>query len=136
MKHTLVLANRIDELPKLQDFVGVLAEDLSLDDTMVFNLNLVLEELATNIVLYAYPKGEEHTFEIEADARDGVLRFRLMDHGAPFDPLNDAPDVDVSLDAEEREIGGLGIFLVQQLMDDVAYERIAGANVLTLTKNL
>ena len=62
-----------------------------------------------------------------------ALKFKITDSGVSFAPT-DAPDVDTSLSAEERRIGGLGIFLVRQLMDTINYERIDGKNVLTLTK--
>lgn len=102
-----------------------------------FNINLVLEELVTNVINYAYPSTEEHSFSVTADGEaGGVLTLQIIDDGVPFDPLNEAPEVDVTLGVEERPVGGLGIFIVKQIMDEVSYSRTDGKNILTLQKNL
>lgn len=134
---SLVLKNKIEELPQLEAFVEELADEYALDPALCFNLNLVLEELATNVALYAFPKDEEHDFLITADKNDGNLVLHIVDDGVPFNPVEEAPEVDVTLGAEDREIGGLGIFLVQQLMDKVEYERTDdGKNSLTIIKKV
>lgn len=137
MTKVLTLSNRVDEVTKLEGFVDEIAEGLSLDTTLCFNLNLVLEELASNIILYAFPKDEEHSFTITAQCEDNkTLTLTLQDDGVAFNPLEEAPEVDITLGAEDRAIGGLGIFLVRELMDSVSYERTEGKNVLMLKKNL
>ena len=102
---------------------------------MVFNLNLVLEEAVSNVIFYAYPKEEHQEIVLTAKMSNKSLIFVLTDSGKEFDPTQ-APDVDVALSAEERKIGGLGIFLIRQIMNKVEYQRIEGKNVLTLGKDL
>lgn len=134
----LVLKNNIQQLALLADFVDQLADELSLDPALCFNLNLVLEEAVSNVVMYAYPQDEEHELTVDAlwDADTKQLSLVIKDHGVPFNPLEQAPDVDITLSAEEREIGGLGIFLVNQIMDNVEYERKDGQNILTMQKSI
>ena len=116
----------------VRDFVDELRDHLRLDEEKCFDLNLVLEEAVTNVINYAYTDGAEHTFTLDAAEKGGTLTLTLTDDGVPFDPTA-APDPDVSLPAEERPIGGLGIFLIRQLMEQVFYERRDGKNVLTMT---
>jgi anti-sigma regulatory factor (Ser/Thr protein kinase) len=89
----------------------------------------------TNVILYAYPKGADGLVDVEAILREHSLEFIISDSGAPFDPTA-APEADVTLTAEERPIGGLGIYLVRQLMDVVRYERQGEKNILTMIKKL
>ena len=105
------------------------------NNQLIFNLNLVLEEAVSNVILYAYPQGEQQEIVLTAQTSDKSLIFVLTDSGKEFDPTQ-VPDTDVTLSAEEREIGGLGIFLIRQIMDKVDYQRREGKNVLTLCKHL
>jgi sigma-B regulation protein RsbU (phosphoserine phosphatase) len=84
---------------------------------------------------YAYPAGEKGDVDIEAMINDEYLVFVISDSGTPFDPTAKA-EVDTTLSAEERGIGGLGIHLIRQIMDTINYERVEGKNVLTLRKKL
>ena len=99
------------------------------------SMNLALEEAVVNVMSYAYPQGIIGNVKIEAKANEKRLKFTLSDTGTPFDPTK-KEDADISLSVEERPIGGLGIYLVRQIMDSVNYERIGGKNVLTLRKSL
>lgn len=135
MEKTLVLQNEIPEISKLALFIDELGEELGLSPELVFNLNLVLEEAVSNIILYAYPKGEHENISLTAKKTENQLLFVLTDTGKEFDPTL-MPDADVNLAAEDRQIGGLGIFLIRQIMNQVEYQRIDGRNVLTLGKDL
>lgn len=84
---------------------------------------------------YAYPKEEHESIYLSAHMHEGSIVFVLTDTGKAFDPTA-APDADVSLSADERPIGGLGIFLIRQIMNEVKYERIEGKNVLALEKKI
>ena len=96
-------------------------------------MNLALEEIVSNVMLYAYP-GKSGQVLVEC-TKEGRLIFTITDSGIAFDPTQ-KEEVDTTLSAEEREIGGLGIHLVRQIMDEVVYERIDDKNVLTLVKTL
>ena len=135
MEKKLVLKNEISEISKLAAFIEELGEELDLTPDLVFNLNLVLEEAISNVILYAYPKGEQQEISLSANVSDNNLVFVLTDSGKEFDPTQ-APDADITLSAEERQIGGLGIFLIRQIMNQIEYQRIDGKNVLTLGKQL
>ena len=135
MEKKLILKNEISEISKLATFIDEVGEEMSLSPELIFNLNLVLEEAVSNVILYAYPKEEHQEIVLTAKMSDKSLIFVLTDSGKEFDPTQ-APDADVTLSAEEREIGGLGIFLIRQIMNKVEYQRIEGKNVLTLGKNL
>jgi anti-sigma regulatory factor (Ser/Thr protein kinase) len=89
-----------------------------------------------NVAHYAYGDGEgDMTLGIVFDADSRVITFRMSDKGIPFDPLK-KPDPDITLSAEEREIGGLGIFITKKTMDSVTYAYENGENVLTMTKKI
>lgn len=93
-------------------------------------INVAIEELFVNIAHYAYPSGGGWAI-LRAGVKDGVAEFTLIDGGIPYDPLA-KPDPDTTLDADEREIGGLGIFIVKRTMDYVRYSYEDGKNVLTI----
>ena len=132
---TLAGQYEIDEINKLALFIEELDETLNLTPELVFNLNLVLEEAVSNVIFYAYPKEEHQEIVLIAKMSNKSLIFVLTDSRKEFDPTQ-APDADVALSAEERKIGGLGIFLIRQIMNKVEYQRIEGKNVLTLGKDL
>ena len=135
MEKTLILKNDIAEISRLAEFVENLGEEFMLTPDLVFNLNLVLEEAVSNVILYAYPKEEHEIITLSAKKDGNMLIFVLTDSGKEFDPTQ-APDADITLSAEDRPIGGLGIFLIRQIMNTVEYQRIDGKNVLTLGKEL
>ena len=135
MGKKLILQNEVAEISKLAIFIEELGEEFGLSPELVFNLNLVLVEAVSNVILYAYPKEEHQTISLIARKKDNQLIFVLTDSGKEFDPTQ-APDADITLSAEDRPIGGLGIFLIRQIMNTVEYQRIEGKNVLTLGKKL
>jgi anti-sigma regulatory factor (Ser/Thr protein kinase) len=88
-----------------------------------------LDEVITNIINYAYPDDGEHVFELDINKKEERICIKLSDNGIAFDPLGkDDPDVESSL--EERQIGGLGIFIVKQLSETVKYSRVDDKNLL------
>jgi anti-sigma regulatory factor (Ser/Thr protein kinase) len=135
MEKSIILANDISEINKLSQFIDEIGEEFSLTPDIIFNLNLVLEEAVVNIINYAYPKEEHQSIFLSAKLQDGSIVFVLTDTGKEFDPTM-APEADITLSAEDRPIGGLGIFLIRQIMNQVKYERIEGKNVLTLEKKI
>jgi sigma-B regulation protein RsbU (phosphoserine phosphatase) len=129
----LVLPNDIATIPQLNEFIDTVAEEVGLDMSLTMSLNLALEEAVVNVMDYAYTEGQRGNVDIEVTADQQWLTFVISDTGIAFDPTA-KEDVDTTLSAEERPIGGLGIFLVRQLMDDIDYKREGNKNVLTLRK--
>ena len=135
MQHSITLTNDIEQVPQLADFVDMVCEEVGMDMAVAIQMNLAMEEAVVNVMSYAYPADTVGDVTIEAVTIADQLQFTITDCGTPFDPTA-KEDVDTTLSAEERPIGGLGIHLVRQLMDSITYERIDGKNVLTLRKNL
>lgn len=135
MEKSIVLANEISEVSKLNDFIEEMGREFAIAPDVLFNLNLVLEEAVVNVINYAYPKEEHEFIYLSASMHEGSIVLVLTDTGKAFDPTA-APEADITLSADERQIGGLGIFLIRQIMNEVKYERIDGKNILTLEKKL
>ena len=133
MQHSITLTNDIQQVPQLADFVDMVCEEVGMDMAVAIQMNLAMEEAVVNVMNYAYPADTVGDVTIEAVTIADQLQFTITDCGTPFDPTA-KEDVDTTLSAEERPIGGLGIHLVRQLMDSITYERIDGKNVLTLRK--
>ena len=97
---------------------------------------VAIEEVFVNVAHYAYPESEgDMSLCIGFDEKTRNIRFLMTDKGVPFDPLA-KPDPDVTLSAEEREIGGLGIFIAKKTMDTLSYEYKNGENTLTMIKKI
>jgi anti-sigma regulatory factor (Ser/Thr protein kinase) len=135
MNKTIIINNDIQELEKLHLFIDEICEEQHLDADLQMNLNLALEEAVSNVVLYAYPEKSGEKITISAQQIKDTLVFTISDKGTAFDPT-EAPEADVTLSAEDRPIGGLGIFIVKNIMNEVTYQRINDTNVLTLSKKV
>ena len=132
-QNSLTLPNDVQTIPQLAEFVDTVSEAVGLDMGTTMQMNLAMEEAVVNVMNYAYPADVKGTVDIEAKAGDGWLQFIISDSGTAFDPTAKG-EVDTTLSAEERGIGGLGIHLIRQIMDSIEYERKDDRNVLTLTK--
>jgi anti-sigma regulatory factor (Ser/Thr protein kinase) len=106
---------------------------LSLNQSYV--MRLVIEEIATNIVKYGYDADQPGVIQLGCACDDGVLRMVIRDHGRPFDP-HESPEPDMSDDIASRQIGGLGLFLVRELADELSYQHnpTSGWNELIVIK--
>lgn len=135
MEKEIKIANNVDEIPRLADFVEELGAELELSPAMAMSINLALEEAVVNIILYAYPQDQLHEIRLKVTASAQQLIFLLSDSGMSFDPTR-VPEPDVTLPLEERPIGGMGVFLIRKIMNEVTYERIDGENKLTMKKNI
>lgn len=131
----LELDNDISQTSRIGDFVNGIADTAGLDKAMADKINLAVEELAVNALEYAYQEGEKGKLCINATFEDGVLEFTLSDSGRPFDPTM-APDPDLTLDADSRPVGGLGIFLARKIMDEILYRREGKRNIVTIRKKI
>lgn len=140
---TLVISNDVEELQRVKPLVREYCECLGCDKRLIRKIVLALEEALANVINYAYPKGELGSIDIDILAMPAVseqipgdITFVISDSGAPFNPL-EKQSVDVEQAIDDRQVGGLGIYLYQQLMDTVLYNRTDdGRNVLTLTKHI
>ena len=135
ISNSIILHNDVQEVPVMTEFVEKTAEQAHLDPSTTMTLTLAIEEAVANIMKYAYPEGEVGSIEINATINEGSLSFTIKDSGAPFDPTQ-VKKADITLSAEDREIGGLGIHLIRNIMDTVEYHHTSNQNILTLTKNI
>ncbi|MBP5771263.1 MAG: ATP-binding protein [Bacteroidaceae bacterium] len=132
---SIVLTNDIREIHRLDVFIDDVCRTLHLDGATTFRLHLALEEAVANVINYAYPEGTRGEIHLRVSSDAGKLVFVITDQGIPFDPTSvDEPDI--TADADQRTIGGLGVFLMRQYMDKLQYENRDGLNILTLTKKL
>ena len=123
---------KTENLDEVLDFIDEALEDLGCNMKTVNQINIAAEEIFVNIAHYAYGNGEGDA-KITVSEKDGQVDISFADRGTPYNPLERA-DPDVTLSAEEREIGGLGVFLVKKLMDGVSYEYKDGCNIFTMSK--
>ena len=137
MQKVLCIKNDIHELNTLTQFLEEVGDELGLSPGLVMNLNLVLEEAVSNIIFYAYPKDTvvEEAVTLTLTCEQDELLICLKAHRIAFDPTQ-KEDPDLTLSAEERPIGGLGIFLIRQLMDEVTYRREGDCNLFTMKKRI
>ncbi len=129
----LPLLNDVHQVPQLNEFVESVCERLNLAPAISSQLKLAVEEAVVNVMNYAYPIGTEGDITVVAQATEQWLKFIITDQGKAFDPTQGS-NADTTLSAEDRPIGGLGILLVQQLMDSINYEHHDGKNVFTMKK--
>lgn len=101
-------------------------------DGVVFKVNLVLEELVVNAMTHG-GQADRAEIEVTVTSGDDLISISISDNGVAFDPLNDAPEPETTGSIEDRGVGGLGVHLVRTMMDDVAYRREPGRNLLTMT---
>lgn len=127
------LVNQLEQLETINRLLDELAEAWDLSIPFVMKLNLVLEEAFTNIVKYGYQDNETHEIVLVFEKQNERLLVSLIDDAMHYDPTI-APDPDISLSAEERKIGGLGIFFIRKMMDKVSYQRMGSNNVLKMEK--
>lgn len=123
------------ELERLNDAIDQFARDQCWTNENLFQVKLVMEELVTNVINHG--SGDSLTPQIDIHwMQDGMhLTINMSDTGIAFDPLQKAPP-DLTADIEQRAIGGLGVYLVRELMDEIQYQRIDHRNILRLTKQL
>ncbi len=135
MKRELIIKNEESELMKVSGFVEEIVDELGLDMELAMNLQLVLEEMVSNVIFYAYPEGASSEITLIAESDGKELTFLLSDKGEAFDPTM-KQDVDLDVNPMDREQGGLGIFIVKNIMNEVTYQRLEGKNLLTMKKFL
>ena len=135
MKKEIKIKNQVGELEKVNAFIEEIGEELQLDMELLMNLNLVMEEMVSNVIFYAYPEGKTADIELSAELVGHQLTFILSDKGREFDPTM-KEDIDTETDPADRDLGGLGIYIVKNIMNEVTYQRLEGKNLLTMRKDL
>ena len=127
---------KTDALPDILGFVEETLDGYECPMKIQMAVCVAIEEVFVNVAHYAYGDGEgDVTLGIDFDAESRTVTFRMADRGIPFDPLK-KPDPDITLSAEERDIGGLGIFITKKTMDSVSYAYENGENILTMMKSV
>lgn len=136
LEQNFTLRNDLNDISQLAERIEAFGEEGGLSVQHIYQLNLVLDELLTNIVSYGYDDGLPHEIRLRLRAEPGHLTAILTDDGKPFNPLKEAPAAVLDGSVEDRPIGGLGIHFMRTLMDEVTYQRQDGYNQLTLIKHL
>ena len=136
MKEELVIEAVIDNLDAVNSFIHKSIEQFEVSKRTLMQLDLVVEEIFVNVASYAYtPNTGLVKILIEAKEKPLTVSLTFIDSGVPYNPLEKS-DPDINLSVDDRQIGGLGIFLTKNLVDDITYQFVDGQNVLQLTKSL
>lgn len=132
---SVVLTNRLPEIQRLNGILEHFAQQHQLSQRVVYPVNLALDEILTNVISYGYQDSGEHQIQVRISLDAEVLTAEVEDDGRPFNPLERAdPDLDAS--AEDRPIGGLGIYLLKTMLDSVEYRNQGGRNLLVMKKRV
>ena len=132
----LTIAATVENIETVTDFVNEQLEALDCPMKARMQINIAIDELFGNIACYAYsPDVGSATVRVEAIREPLAVMITFIDGGVPYDPLK-AAEPDVTLSAEERQVGGLGIYMVKKTMDEIIYEYKDGKNILSIKKKL
>jgi anti-sigma regulatory factor (Ser/Thr protein kinase) len=131
----LTLLNRASEVPRAQEALEEFARENNLPPRLLHAVQLAVEEHLTNIVRYAHADGGEHPIRVVIHLQSGQLHVQIQDDGRLFNPL-DHPTPDLTRPIEERPIGGMGIHMIRQSLEEVKYRHENGKNILTMIKRI
>lgn len=130
----LTIAATVENIEVVTDFVNQQLEELACPMKAQMQINIAIDELFSNIVHYSYnPEIGQATVRVEVMENPLAVSITFIDNGVPYDPLS-KEDPDLTLSAEERQIGGLGIYMVKKSMDEITYEYKDGQNILSIKK--
>jgi anti-sigma regulatory factor (Ser/Thr protein kinase) len=136
MMKEMTIDAAVENIPAVTAFVEEQLEQYNCPMKAQMQIDIAIDELFSNIAQYAYnPKTGKATVRVEVTENPMSVIITFIDNGVPYNPLAKA-DPDVTLSADEREIGGLGIFMVKKSMDDISYEYKDGQNILKIKKNI
>ena len=126
----------VENISQVTDFVNAQLEEIGCPMKAQVQIDIAIDELFGNIAQYAYnPETGPATVRVEVSDAPISVTITFMDHGVPYDPLQ-KEDPDITLSAEERGSGGLGIFMVKKTMDEITYEYKDGQNILRIRKDI
>ena len=132
----LIIDATVENIEKVVEFVDEQLEKLECPIKAQMQIDIAIDELFGNIAHYAYhPKVGTATVRVEVTENPLAVAVTFIDNGVPYDPLA-AQDPDTTLSAEERQIGGLGIYMVKKSMDEISYEYREGKNILKIKKKI
>lgn len=130
----LTIAATVENIEVVTDFVNQQLEELACPMKAQMQINIAIDELFSNIAHYSYnPEIGQATVRVEVMENPLAVSITFIDNGVPYDPLS-KEDPDLTLSAEERKIGGLGIYMVKKSMDEITYEYKDGQNILSIKK--
>ena len=133
---SITVEAKTENVDKVTEFVNEVLKEKDCPLKVQMQLDVAIDEIFGNIAYYAYGKGSGNaTIQIEMEDNPPKITLTFIDQGIPYNPLENK-DPDITLDIEDREIGGLGIFLVKKTMDELSYEYVDGQNILTMKKEL
>lgn len=136
MMKQLCVPAKLEQLDRVLSFITEELEGAGCAEDVKLQIMVAVEEIFVNIFSYAYPPKEgDATIRMEIAGTPPVAQIEMIDQGVPYDPLQ-REDPDITLSAQERGIGGLGIFMVKQTMDEVSYRYEDHSNILTIRKNI
>ena len=130
----LTIAATVENIEVVTDFVNQQLEELACPMKAQMQINIAIDELFSNIAHYSYnPEIGQATVRVEVMENPLAVSITFIDNGVPYDPLS-KEDPDLTLSAEGRQIGGLGIYMVKKSMDEITYEYKDGQNILSIKK--
>ena len=130
---SLSLKSSLAALGEIEQAVTEFGSEQEWPEDLLFHVQLTLDELATNVINHGYGAGG-HSFQITVKSKPEAVQIELVDEARPFDPVHDATQPAIDAGVHEREVGGLGLHIVKELMDEMEYKREDGKNRLTLVK--
>jgi anti-sigma regulatory factor (Ser/Thr protein kinase) len=131
---TVRIENDLSEIAKVDEKLDDFAEQFGVPPAIAATFHIIFDDLLNNVISYGYNDEQRHFIDISLKLTASGLTVSIADDGVPFNPLAEtAPDTTLSI--EDRPIGGMGIHLVINMVDDISYQRTADKNVLTLTKS-
>ena len=130
---SLNLESSLDALGEIEQALTEFGAEHEWPEDLLFHVQLTLDELATNVINHGYG-ASGHSFQITVKSNPEAVQIELVDEARPFDPLQDSPQPAIDAGVHERRVGGLGVYIVKELMDEMEYRRENGKNCLTLVK--
>jgi len=134
MKTDITLKNDLIEIERLAGHVRHFGRENQLPEDLIWEIRLVLEEIVTNIISYGYEDRVDHAIHVDIVNTDQAITLRIRDDARPFNPIEQpAPELEISI--EDRGIGGMGIHIVSEIMDEIGYKREEDSNLLVMIKH-
>jgi len=125
-----------DNLDEIRDYVGDIARQVGFSEKEIYSIQLAADEAASNIIEHAYAGVKDGTLDVDCSILEGGIKIVMHDRGKSFNPSS-VPEPNVKADLSDRKIGGLGMYLMRKLMDEVTYESTdETGNILTMIKHM